>query len=65
MSDLVEEGTDVHFQYPVKSPASLFAHGNRMMGGFIRSISVRVRMKDGIKMAFSISLDCALSYPIA
>jgi hypothetical protein len=63
--EIVERTTDVEFDTPVVLPASFTGHSDRLHGGLLRSISVRVRMKEPFELAIDPRLHELLSDPIS
>src|SRR5215468_11666695 len=64
MIDVVKEAFDVDIQHPVKSPAALARHRNRLMRRSPGSVPVGVPMEVRINLRLKTVLDHHLSHPV-
>src|ERR1017187_9236136 len=64
MIDVVKEAFDVDIQPPVKSPAALARHRNRLMARSARPVSVGVPMEVRIDLRFQTLFHHHLSHPV-
>src|SRR5258708_16675502 len=64
MRNAVEKGPDVKIQHPVLLPAALAGHGQRVMGGPPRTVTVAIGMEDRLKLFLQQPVGCGLGYPV-
>src|SRR5260221_11097962 len=64
MRNAVEKGPDVKIQHPVLLPAALAGHGQRVMGGPPRTVTVAIGMEDRLKLFLHQPGGCGLGYPV-